>query len=256
MIDVFDEDQVRYLTLDRPERLNALNSAVLDELATCLEVSARDRVGCLVIRGAGDRAFCAGADLGEILDLGSSEAHAFIRRGHRVMNAIENSPVPVIAAVDGFALGGGFELMLSCHIVHASSRSSFGLPEAKIGCIPGFGGTQRLFTSVGKAAAYQILLSGDRIDAQRAWEVGLLSAPPVDATQLDDQVRTLAQQIAASSRIGMRSILEAGRRAIIAVALEHEAALAALAIASSDGQEGIRSFAERRQPIFTQERER
>jgi enoyl-CoA hydratase len=253
VIDILDKGHVRYLTLNRPERLNALNSAVLDQLTTAVESAPGDRVRCLVIKGAGDRAFCAGADLGEIDGLGSSDAHQFIRRGHRAMSAIQQSTVPVVAAVDGFTLGGGFELMLSCHIVLASERSSFGLPEAKIGCIPGFGGTQRLFTTVGKAAAFHILLTGYRFDAQRAWEIGLLSVPPIAAENLLDQVGELADQLAAGSTSGTRSILEAALRATQPAALEHEAALAALAIASPDGGEGIRAFAERRKPNFTQE---
>ena len=256
MIDIRDQGRVRYLTLNRPERMNALNSTVLDQLAQAVEGGARDQMRCLVIRGAGERAFCAGADLDEIQGLDSSEAHAFIRRGHRTMNAIENSVVPVVASVDGYALGGGFELMLSCHIVVSSQRSSFGLPEAKIGCMPGFGGTQRLLTTVGKAAAFQILLTGDRFDAHRAWEIGLLSVPPVETSRLVDEVDTVASQIAAASSGGTRSILEAARRAARPAALEHEAALAALAIASPDGQEGIRAFAEGRAPNFTEESER
>lgn len=256
VIGILDEGQVRYLTLNRPGCLNALNRTVLDELRRCVDLASRDRVGCLVIRGAGDRAFCAGADLEEISGLESGEAHAFIRSGHQAMSVIENSRVPVIAAVDGFALGGGFELMLACHIVLASDRSSFGLPEAKIGCMPGFGGTQRLFAAVSKAVGYRILLGGDRFDAQRAWEIGLLSAPPVEETLFAHQVRTLAESLAASSRSGTRSILEAAGRATRSAGLEHEAALAALAIASPDGREGINSFTERRKPIFTQEGDR
>lgn len=249
-IDVVDREGVRYLTLIRPERLNALNSGVLDALTRHVETAGPDGAGCIVIRGAGDRAFCAGADLDEIDGLSSDEAHAFIRRGQRAMSAVENSPVPVIAAVDGYALGGGFELMLSCHLVVASDRSSFGLPEAKIGCIPGFGGTQRLLTAVGRAPAFHLLLTGERVDAQRAWEIGLLSVPPVAAAELTEHVAALADGLAAGSRTGTRNILEAGRQAARPAALEHEAALAAIAIASADGREGIRSFAERRAPKF------
>ncbi len=250
MIEIIDTGGVRHLTLTRPERLNALNSAVLDALTRHVETAASDGAACIVISGAGGRAFCAGADLDEIDGLSSDEAHAFIRRGHRAMNAVESSSVPVIAAVDGFALGGGFELTLACHLVVASDRSSFGLPEAKIGCIPGFGGTQRLLTAVGRAAAFHLLLTGDRVDAQRAWEIGLLSLPPVPAAEFAGQVEGLADRLAAGSRTGTRNILEAARRAVRPAALEHEAALAAIAIASADGREGIRAFGERRAPIF------
>ncbi len=255
LIDVTDDGRVRFLTLNRPDRLNALNSDVLGGLAAEVDRAGADpAIGCLVIRGSGDRAFCAGADLGEITGLSADAAHAFIRRGHRAMLAIEQSTIPVIAAVDGFALGGGFEMALACHLVVASDRSSFGLPEAKIGCIPGFGGTQRLMTAVGRAPAFHLLLTGERIDAARAWEIGVLSVPPVPAAALPAEVTRLAATVAAGSRGGLTSILEAGRRAARPAELEHEAALAALAIASADGQEGITAFAERRTPVFRKER--
>ena len=253
MIEVEDEGRVRYLTLSRPAQLNALNSGVLVDLADLVRESDRDGVGCLVIRGAGGRAFCAGADLDEMVSLDVAGAHAFIRRGHAAMEAVERSPVPVVAAVDGYALGGGFELVLACHLVVASTSASFGLPEAKIGCIPGFGGTQRLMSAVGRPAAYHLLLTGRRIDAARAWEHGLLSVPPVAQDSLGEEVAELATEVAAGSRPGIRNILEASRRSVRPVALEHEAALAAIAIASPDGKEGIRAFAEKRTPVFEQE---
>ena len=255
LIVVKDDGPVRHLTLDRPDRLNALNSDVLSELERLVTEAGEDSsVRCLVVSGAGDRAFCAGADLEEIRGLGPEGAHEFIRRGHRAMSAVEASVVPVIAEVDGFALGGGLELMLACHLVVASDRSSFGLPEAKIGCIPGFGGTQRLLTAASRATAFHLLLTGDRVDAERAWHMGLLSLPPVAATEVAQRSRELAQQIGAGSRSGTRNILEAARRAVRRPALEHEAALAAIAISSADGQEGIGAFAERRPPVFDQER--
>ncbi|WP_326686200.1 enoyl-CoA hydratase/isomerase family protein [Streptomyces sp. NBC_01795] len=255
LIEVDETAQVRSITLNRPDRLNALNGAVLDHLADEIRRVTEETtaVRCLVIRGAGDRAFSAGADLEEIRGLDADQAHAFIRRGHRAMTAIEHSPVPVLAEVDGFALGGGFELMLACHVVIASDRSQFGLPEARIGCIPGFGGTQRLSRAVGKAAAFHLMLTGGRIDAHRAWEIGLLSVPPVPAAELRDEAEATAGQIASGSRTGLANLLEAARQGTSGPSLEHEAALAALSIASADGQEGITSFAERRKPVFTEE---
>ncbi len=251
LIAVSDIGRVRYLTLNRPDRLNALNSTVLEELLRHMTSAATESaVGCIVIRGSGERAFCAGADLDEINGLDTEQAHTFIRRGHQAMTTVETSPVPVVAAVDGFALGGGLELMLACHIVIASERSSFGLPEAKIGCIPGFGGTQRLQSTVGKSAAMHLMLTGLRVDAQRAWDIGLLSVPPVAATEFADEVDQLAHAIATGSRSGLSNILEAARQATQPHSLEHEAALAAMSIASADGQEGIRAFAERRTPAF------
>ncbi|MEU5045902.1 enoyl-CoA hydratase/isomerase family protein [Streptomyces griseorubiginosus] len=255
LIEVAEAARVRTITLNRPDRLNALNSSVLDALADEVRRAADESPGirCLVVRGAGDRAFSAGADLEEIRGLDADRAHAFIRRGHRAITAIERSPVPVIAEVDGFALGGGFELMLACHVVIASDRSRFGLPEARIGCIPGFGGTQRLPRTVGKAAALHLMLTGTRIDADRAWQIGLLSVPPVPAADLRREVDATARLIASGSRTGLAKLLEAARQSTAGPALEHEAALAALSIASADGQEGITSFAERREPVFTEE---
>lgn len=252
LITVEDRDRIRFLTLNRPDQLNALNSSVLADLTRLVQGAPGAGARSIVIRGAGERAFCAGADLDEIMGLSSDEAHVFIRHGQAAMNAVDTSPIPVVAEVDGFALGGGFELMLACHLVVASERSSLGLPEAKIGCIPGFGGTQRLLGTVGRAPAFHILLTGERIDAQRAWEIGLLSVPPVVVGELAERVAELAGALAGGSATSNASLLEAARRAAQPPALEHEAALAALAIASVDGQEGIRSFAERRPPRFTQ----
>jgi enoyl-CoA hydratase len=246
--------RVLVLELNRPSQLNALNSKVLRLILENIEAAQDDAsVGCVIIRGTGDRAFSAGADLDEIRGLDVVEAQAFINAGHRTHSAIATSVVPVVAEVDGFALGGGFELMLACHVVVASDRSQFGLPEARIGCIPGFGGTQRLPASVGKPVAMYLLLSGERIDAARAWEVGLLSVPPLPADELPREVARLADLIASGSRTGMANILDAARPAVAPAALAHEAALAAISIASPDGQEGISSFAERRPPAFREE---
>lgn len=253
-VTIHDEARVRTLTIDRPSQLNALNSHVLDELRRAvLDAQSDSSLGAIVIRGSGERAFSAGADLHEITDLSAEQAHGFIANGHSTMNAVAGSRLPVIAEVDGFALGGGFELVLACHIVLASDRSQFGLPEARIGCIPGFGGTQRLFGAVGKPAAFHLLLTGDRIDAERAWSIGLLSIPPVAADQLPATTEGIARRIAEGSRSGTSLILEAAARAIAPRGLEHEAALAAIAISADDGREGILSFSERRRPRFQRE---
>lgn len=254
MIDNTRSGRVLTIELSRPHHLNALNSEVLTLLhQTILDVQGDPTVGCVVIRGAGDKAFSAGADLDEIRGLGVEAAQDFIHAGHRTMSSIAASSVPVVAAVDGYALGGGFELALACHLLVASDRSQFGLPEARIGCIPGFGGTQRLPRAVGKPAAMHLLLTGERIDATRAWQIGLLSVPPVEAHDLQAEVSRLAELIASGSRSGIANILDAARPAIAPAALHHEAALAALSIASRDGQEGITSFAERRAPDFHKE---
>ncbi len=246
--------RVLTIELNRPDQLNALNSEVLAALRSIVsDIQTDDSVGCAVLRGAGGRAFSAGADLDEIRGLSVEQAHSFIHAGHATMTGIAGSRVPVIAQVDGFALGGGFEMMLACHLTVASRRSQFGLPESRIGCIPGFGGTQRLPRAVGRPAALHLMLSGERIDAERAWQVGLLSIPPLAAEDLAAEVDRLATLIASGSRSGISTILEAARPAVAPAELDHEAALAAIAIASRDGQEGITSFAERRAPRFHRE---
>lgn len=254
VIETSRSGRVLCIELSRAEHMNALNSQVLALVRTAiLDIQNDSAIGCVVIRGAGPRAFSAGADLDEIRGLGVEEAQEFINAGHRTMTTIAASDVPVIAAVDGYALGGGFELALACHLVVASERSQFGLPEARIGCIPGFGGTQRLPHAVGSPAAMHLLLTGERIGAERAWQIGLLSVPPLAPDALDAEVSRLADLIASGSRRGITNILDAARRAVAPAALEHEAALAALSIASRDGQEGIASFAERRSPHFHEE---
>jgi enoyl-CoA hydratase len=251
LVDTRRDDRVLFLTLDRPDQLNALNTEVLSRLRAHVEAAGDDAtIGCIVITGAGERAFCAGADLGELRGLDTEGALQFIRNGQRTMSAIAASPVPIIAGVGGFALGGGLELMLACHLVLASRAASFGLPEAKLGCIPGFGGTQRLFHAAGKAPAMHLMLTAQRIDADRAWHVGLLSLPPVEVDELDQAVAEMAHRVADGSRTGNRNILDAARYSVDARALEHEATLAALAISSLDGQEGITAFAEHRKPSF------
>ncbi len=254
LINTSQDGRVLTIELNRPGQLNALNSDVLRLLKETIESAQTDgSVGCVVIKGSGDRAFCAGADLEEIRGLTVEQAQEFIRGGHEAISALADSVVPVIAEVDGYALGGGFELMLACHLVVASDRSQFGLPEARIGCIPGFGGTQRLPLSVGKPVALYLMLSGERIDADRASQIGLLSVPPVAPDELRGRVIDLARQIASGSRTGIANILDAARPAVAPAALDHEAAVAAISIASRDGQEGISSFAERRAPAFHEE---
>ncbi|OZF07796.1 2-ketocyclohexanecarboxyl-CoA hydrolase [Rhodococcus sp. 15-1154-1] len=254
LIDTARAGRVLTIEIARPGQLNALNSTVLGEILHAVNEAQNDNsLGCIVIRGNGDRAFSAGADLDEIRGLDIESAHTFIKAGQRTMTAIADSVVPVVADVDGFALGGGFEMVLACHVVVASDRSRFGLPEARIGCIPGFGGTQRLAMSVSKPAALLMMLAGERIDADRAWQIGLLSRPPLPPELSAAEAQRLAELIASGSRTGVANILDAARSAFRAAALDHEAALAAVSIAARDGQEGITSFAERRAPVFNQE---
>lgn len=246
------EGRIVHLTIDRPQALNALNHQVLAMLADHLAAVREDpSVGVVVISGSGDRAFCAGADLSELTGLDVAGAHALLQRGQRVMSMIEELPVPVIAAVDGYALGGGFELALSCPIILASDRSRFGLPESKLGLVPGYGGTQRLRRAIGRAPAVAMMLTGQPMDADRAWHWGLLSAPPVAPEEFPGVVDEMAGRLAGLSRSNQALILESARSAPEGSAgLRHEMALAAMAIGSVDGQEGAHAFQEKRPPRF------
>lgn len=248
---VEDHGRVRIVTISREEQLNALNTELIKDLTTCLqEAQNDDRVGCLVIRGAGERAFCAGADLSEILGADQAQAGMFINRGHALMTAIANADIPVIAAVDGWALGGGMELALACHLIIGSTRSRFGLPEAKIGCMPGFGGTQRIFAAVSRPFAMRMLLDGEPVGADEAHQHGLLAFAPIAPGDFEATTLQISTKIARGSRSGQERILRAARLASEPAALEYEAALAAAAISSADGQEGIQAFAEKRTPKF------
>jgi enoyl-CoA hydratase len=245
------EGRVRHLTFHRPDALNALDQQVLAALDAELAAVAGDAaIGAVLLDGAGDRAFCAGADLTELDGLDAAGAHALLRRGQRIVSALAELPVPVVAAVDGHALGGGFEIALACPVVLASDRARFGLPESRLGLMPGYGGTQRLRHAVGHAPAMAMLLAGRPVDADRAWGLGLLSAPPVPAGELPRVAAEFAADLAGLSRPNLALLLEATRSGANGDGLDHEAALAALAIASPDGQEGIRAFRQKRAPRF------
>lgn len=245
-------EQVAQIAINRPEAKNALNSRAFDGLESCLDqiVEAGD-VRVLVITGSGGGPFCAGADLGEIAGLDGDAAHRLLSRGQEVFSRIESLGIPSIAAVRGWALGGGFELALSCTLIVASESAKFGLPEAGLGLMPGYGGTQRLPASIGHKAALAVMLTGEPLTADRAWQLGLLAAPPFADQDLADGAKALAERLASRGSQALRAILD-----VCAVplaqerALRHEVALAALAIASSEASEGIDAFLNKRKPKF------
>lgn len=171
------KDNILYLTINRPQKLNALNREVLTELATAI-ASAQENKGvrAILITGAGDKAFVAGADISEFQDYNLEEGKQLAKDGHNnVFNAIENSTKPVIAAINGFALGGGLELAMACHIRIASENAKLGLPEVTLGLIPGYGGTQRLAQLVGKGLAFEMIFTADMIGAEKALQIGLVN---------------------------------------------------------------------------------
>jgi enoyl-CoA hydratase len=246
-------NQIAFLTVARPKVLNALNAATMLELGQAFHaVRDDDDVRVAILTGDGDKAFVAGADITELAALGAVEAGALATRGQALFSLVENCGKPVIAAVNGFALGAGCELALACSIRLASDSARFGQPETKLGIIPGYGGTQRLPRLVGKGRALEILLTGEMIASAEALRIGLVNAV-VPADQLLPRAEALAATILANGPLALRYCLEAvnhGMEMPLAEALAHEAALFALCCATEDKTEGTRAFLEKRAPQF------
>ncbi|HVZ47592.1 MAG TPA: enoyl-CoA hydratase-related protein [Gemmatimonadaceae bacterium] len=252
LILVETRDRVATVTINRPDKLNALNAAVLEALdAAMRRLGADAAVGAIVITGAG-RAFVAGADIGEIAAEPRDALEAFAARGQAVFGAIEAMRKPVIAAVNGFALGGGCELALACHVRVASARAKFGLPEVKLGLIPGYGGTQRLPRLVGRGAALRLVLTGEPVDATEAHRVGLADLV-TEPDMLLDAARALAQSCAANGPVALARALEAvgtGLDLPLTDALRVEARLFGSLGDTADMREGTRAFLEKRPASF------
>jgi enoyl-CoA hydratase len=241
------------LTLNRPDKLNALDAELLEALATELDTLTPDpSVRVAILTGAGDKAFAAGADIAAMATMKPAEAKAFSERGHAICAAIETAPFPVIGAINGFALGGGCEIALACDFLYASDRAKLGQPEVKLGVIPGFGGTQRLSRRVGLAAARELCFTGAVIDAQHALRIGLLNAV-VPHAELGAKVAEVA---AAIVKAGPRAVAECKRvllrGADLALAEANALETAAFAglFATADQREGMAAFLEKRPARF------
>lgn len=248
------DDGVAVLTINRRRAMNALNDAVLDALGAHLDtLAATDGLRCVVLTGAGSKAFVAGADIAHMSQLGPRQALAFAEKGHRVLAALEALPVPVIAAVNGYCLGGGCELSLACDLVYASAKARFGQPEVKLGLIPGFGGTQRLARRIGAMRAAELIYTGRMIDADEARRIGLcLEVHPPEA--LMEAVMNRAREIAAQGPVAVRLAKRVGAFGLEAPlasanALEREAF--ANLFDSADAREGMTAFIEKRAAEFT-----
>lgn len=253
-VDRHRDEAVAVVRIDRPQVHNALNAALLralgDEIAA---LGADGRTRAIVLTGSGQKAFSAGADLDELATLDAEAAHVAMRAGQAVIRRIERSPVPVIAAVNGLALGGGFELVLACSFAVVSRRAALGLPESGLGLIPGYGGTQRLARVVGPFVARHVMLTGERIDAERAYQLGLAVAPPTEPDDLLPTALGIAETVAARGPEACRAILDAvdrGRDMPLDAGLALETGLAALAIGGSESAEGVAAFKEKRAPKF------
>jgi enoyl-CoA hydratase len=253
LVRVCVEAAVATITIDRPKALNALNPQVLSELdAACAHLEANAELRCAIITGAGEKAFIAGADIAAMSAMSPVEADTFARRGHAVMHRIETLPVPVIAAVNGFALGGGCELALACDIIYAADNAKFGQPEVKLGLIPGFGGTVRLPRKVGYGAAAEWILSGEIYDAATALRIGLVQAV-VPAAELMGKVRALAQTIAKRSPVAVRAAkhaMQVGIGTDPTTASSVEVLSFAQLFGTADMREGTKAFVEKRDPVF------
>ncbi len=248
-------DRIATITVNRPDKLNALNDATIEELGGAIDlVLAREDIGGALITGAGTKAFAAGADIVELSTQGPLDGRARSRRVQRILSRFEASPKPVIAAINGYALGGGCELALGCHIRIAAEGARLGLPEVKLGIGPGYGGTQRLPRLIGKGRALELILTGEMVDAAEAYRIGLVNkVVPVDdlLETTEDMLRrilahgplAIALCIAAVNR-GMETTLEEG----LALEADHFGLLAS----TEDMREGMRAFLEKRPPRFAQ----
>ncbi len=248
------QDAVAVLTLSRPEKYNALNRALLTELDAALDALRADAsVRALVVTGAGEKAFVAGADIAAMQGMSAEEARQFGALGHRAMDAIASLPVPVVAAVNGFALGGGCELALACHARLASENAKFGLPEVSLGIIPGFGGTQRLTRLVGRARAKELIFTGDMIDAAKARDIGLV-LEVVPLPKLLGHARAALERMAKKGPLAVRRAKEAidrGADEELAEGNRIEQEVFSDLFDSADRREGMKAFLEKRPPAFT-----
>ncbi|MGI8400080.1 MAG: enoyl-CoA hydratase-related protein [Gemmatimonadaceae bacterium] len=245
-------DRVATLTVNRPDKLNALNDATIAELGLAIDqIRVDDSIGGAILTGAG-RAFVAGADISELSNQTPVLAKARARAGQDVFRRFETCPKPVIAVVNGFALGGGCELAMACHIRLASDAARFGQPESKLGLLPGFGGTQRLARLVGKGRANQLLLTGEMIGAAEAYRIGLVNKV-IAADQLMNEARTMMKTILANGPLAVALCIEAIDRGL-QMSLEEGLILEAnhfgLLAATDDMREGTRAFMEKRAPAF------
>jgi enoyl-CoA hydratase len=245
-------DRIATLTVNRPDKLNALNDATIAELGNAIDqIRVDDSIGGVLLTGAG-RAFVAGADISELSNQTPVLAKARARAGQEIFRRFETSPKPVIAAVNGFALGGGCELAMACHIRIASDAAKFGQPESRLGLLPGYGGSQRLPRLIGKGRATQLLLTGEMIDAGEAYRIGLVNKV-VPADQLMTEARNMLKTILANGPLAVALCIEAIDRGL-QMSLEEGMILEAnhfgLLAATEDMREGTRAFMEKRSPAF------
>ena len=246
-------DRIATITVNRPDKLNALNDATMSDLGRAIEQAREDtNVGGIILTGAG-RAFVAGADIAELRSKSPTDVYALARRGQEVFRRFETSPKPVIAAVNGFALGGGCELAMSCHVRIASESAKFGQPEVKLGITPGYGGTQRLSRLIGRGRALQLLLTGEMIDAAEAFRLGLVNRVVPTGEAAVEAARAMLQQMLVNGPLALAQCIETvnrGTEISLEEALALEAAAFGMLAATDDMKEGTSAFLEKRTANF------
>lgn len=247
------EDGIATLTFNRPKALNALNGALLDELSQALdEVAENEDIRVLILTGAGDKSFIAGADITELATFGPLQAKAFAQKGQAIVSKLQALAIPVIAAVNGFALGGGSEMALACDFIYASENANFGLPEISLGIIPGFGGTQRLPRLIGANLAKEMIFTGKMIPAAEAREIGMVNKVFAPEALMEEALKT-ARTIASKGKVSLRAAKQSVNRGLnvdLATGLDIECEAFALCMASEDAKEGTSAFLEKRKAAF------
>lgn len=245
------ENKTAVITINRPESLNALNSKTIQELSNLFsELEGNKEVRVIILTGSGEKSFVAGADIKEFSDFGTTAAEDLARNGQNILfNKIENMSKPVIAAVNGFALGGGLELAMACHIRYASENAKLGLPEVTLGLIPGYGGTQRLPKLVGKGWANELIFSAKMISAEKAKEIGLVNEV-FSLEELLPKVHELAKLIARNSPMGISKAISAVNQSDIETGFESEIKYFGELFEMDDKKEGVAAFLEKRKPSF------
>lgn len=244
------ERKIAIITINRPESLNALNAQVFNDLEKVFDFLENEKtVNCIIITGSGEKAFVAGADIKEFSSFSQEQATELSKRGHFVFDKIENFSKPVIAAVNGFALGGGLELAMACHIRYASENAKLGLPEVTLGLIPGYGGTQRLPKLVGKGLANEMIFSAKMISAEKAKSIGLVNEV-FSLEELLPKTQELAEQIVKNSPLGIAKAITAVNASETKNGMETEINSFGELFAGGDFKEGVSAFMEKRKPSF------
>ncbi len=247
------DDGIATIVFNRPEALNALNDDLLKEFSLALDdISKNEDIRVLILTGAGEKAFVAGADITELSTFNSLQAKVFAQKGQKTINKLQELAIPVIAAVNGFALGGGSEVALACDFIYASENAVFGLPEITLGIMPGFGGTQRLPRLIGKNMAKEMIFTGKMIKADEAYQIGLANKV-CPAKSLMDEVLKTAKTIALKGKVSLRCAKQAvntGMNSDLVTGCNNEIDAFALCFASEDAKEGTSAFLEKRKPEF------